>query len=98
MTRDEFDQISDKEYLKFHRITPDKRLSSYPDLCALLYLEKHLGSSVNNQDIIAGSEHDIAFIGFDEEKLTKLIPEDAVYLSRCGVHWSSEFEGLCLFT
>jgi hypothetical protein len=94
MTKEEFDAISDDEYLKFSRIPINQRLSTYPDICALLYLEKLLGGSKKGEDMIAGASHDIVCLCIPPESLTK---EDAIYLNRCGVHWNSETECLAMF-
>ena len=101
MTKKEFDEITDAEFLKFENIPENERLNIYPDLCALIYLARLSQSQLlhlepkRTCDMIVGAEHDIMFIGFPGENLTTA---DAIYIARCGVHWSSECDCLALFT
>lgn len=94
MNKQEFTKIMDTEFLKFERIPEADRLSSHPDLCGLIYLEKHFGPSVENYDILVGAEHDIVWVDCTIEELSH---QDVTYLARCGFHYNSEYGSLAMF-
>lgn len=84
---------NDDEYGKFERIgdPPSRR----PDLCAFLLLDRLVPKA---DDVIGGADHDIIFLDVEAEELAKVATEeDIVYLTRCGVFLSSEFDCLCMF-
>jgi len=96
MTREEFTKINDEEYLKFERIPLNARPSSYPEICALLYLENLLGpKGQGRQHILCGAMHEVVLLaGSDLELFTS---KDVIYLSRCGVHWCDDTNGLAIY-
>ena len=97
MDRDLWDKLSDEEYMNFTKIPPQDKPSSYPDICAMLYLEQKYGASPNGQDMVSNAQHDIFWLNIDDDKVEKEMTEDdVVYLSRCGVHWDEY--GLAMFT
>ena len=84
----------DKDYVEFKKIKnpPSKR----PDLCAFLLLDKLVPGG---SDIVTQSGHDEFFLEIDVETLAERATEDDVlYLVRCGVRYSSEFDCLSMFT
>ena len=94
MDYEKWEKLTDGEFLKFDRIPDTDKYSRHPDLCAMMYLE-NIGAT-DEGDMIAGAEHDIAFLAASCDNLTD---DDAIYLARCGVHWDSEFDsGLAFFT
>ena len=92
MEVEKWESISEKEYLEFDRIPKEERYSAHPDLCALIYLEKH--GKLKKGDAITASGYDIAYIGCEIDDISE---KDALYLIRCGVH-VDEQDGLALFT
>jgi hypothetical protein len=86
---------NDDEFLKFDRISPERRLSARPDLCAFLLLE-HLVPGTRN--IIGGAEHDEIYLSADLEALLAAATEDdIVTLVRCGVRADEDNDALCMF-
>lgn len=86
-----FEQHND-EFLKFDSIPEDQRRHVRPDLCAFIYLHEKLGGE---HDVVGGAEHDEIILSFDG--LDRLSVEDVIYISRCGVRYSEEYESLCMF-
>lgn len=85
---------AENEFLKFERI--EKPLHPRPDLCAFLRLHELV--PVEGRDMISAAEHDEFFIDVDCEDLAKVATqEDVVFLHRCGVRYSTEFDCLAMF-
>jgi hypothetical protein len=82
------------EFLKFDRIPPGERRNRRPDLCAMIYLDEKLGG---DRDVVTGADHDVIYLCWDWEEAEKLTAEDVIYVLRCGVHHSTEFECMALF-
>jgi len=96
MSNEEYDKIQDEEYLMFDRIPDAMKLSWYPDLCGMLYIEqKHPAKKGSHCGMLSGSAHDIAWLGCGIDDLTE---DDAIYLCRCGIHLDTENGGLAIFT
>jgi len=91
-TSEQFHKYED-EFLKFERIPLAKRLHLRPDICAMLYISNLFPEAIGI-DIIIFAEHEIFGVPIPD----KLTDEDVIYLSRCGVHYSTEFECLAFFT
>lgn len=89
MTVDEMIALREKhddEFLEFKKVK-DRR-SNRPDLHALLLLDS---LCPGDKDAISASEHDVAYLSFDVEKVAAAITEDQVVeLMRCGVHIGDE--------
>lgn len=95
----------DEQFLKFDKIAVKR--APYADLHAMLLLaelfppgepgkESAFGGYGN--DILSAAEHDIVFLRFDPEKINQhLKDEHIIELIRCGVHYSSEGDGLAFF-
>jgi|SRR3989344_431484 len=83
------------DYMGFDRV--EDKLSSRPDLCAFLLLDKLLPN--DGRDMVCAADHGMIFLGIDCEKLTKLATEeDILMLIRCGVHYDSDTDSLSMFT
>lgn len=90
--KDTFAELDD-EYMEFKRI--ENPLSSRPDLCAFILLDK---LCPGNNDIISASEHDEFYLSIDVEELAKVATkEDILTLNRCGVRYDSGYDCLCMF-
>lgn len=82
-----------EEFLKFETITNPRH--KRPDLCAFLMLDDLLPG---DRDMVSSAEHDEIFLGVDCEKLAEIITEDQIRdLVRCGVRYSEEYDGICMF-
>ena len=90
-----FEKYSDDgdEFLKFDRV--ENPLSTRPDLCAFLLLDKLL--PLSNRDMISDASHDQIYLEVDCEELAKVATEeDIITLIRCGVILSEDY--LYMFT
>ena len=88
-----FKIYEDEEYIKFDRINnpPSKR----PDICAFLLLDR---LCPGKRDMVAAAEHDEIFLDVSPEELSNVASEeDILYLTRCGVRYNEEVEGLAMF-
>ena len=94
MTYEEYDKITDNEHLEFERIPVSERLSLYRDLCGLLYLTKLREKTEMMNDVISGAGHDVVYLYGPTDELTS---EQAIYLSRCGIIWTDEYDSLEMF-
>lgn len=89
-------KYDDKESLKFERIPKQTRLSNRPDLHAFLLLDKLVPGET---DMVSNATHDEIFLEVSPEDLAKVVSEEQVVeLIRCGVHYSSEYDCLVMFT
>lgn len=83
----------DSEFLNFKAV--QARRSNRPDLHAFSLLDALVP---DERDIIGGADHDIVYIDVNVEKLAEVITLDQIIeLKRCGVHWSSDGDGLAMF-
>jgi hypothetical protein len=88
------------EFLKFERIENPRHPA--PDICAFLMLHD-LAPAIGRGsgkpvDIVAAAEHDEIYLATDCEALAKVAtPEIVRDLHRCGVRYSTEYDGLCMF-
>lgn len=81
------------EFLKFERVANKK--SSRPDLHAFILLNELVPGS---RDIVSAAEHDEIYLEISPDELAKVATEqDIIDLHRCGVRYSSELDGLCMF-
>jgi len=88
-----FDDLEQHDFLKFDKI--ENPPSGRPDICAFLLLDKLVPGK---SDIVAGAEHDVIFLDVTLAELEVVATkEDIIYLSRCGVFASDEYDGLCMF-
>lgn len=84
----------DDDYLKFGRV--ENKLSSRPDLCAFMLLDKLLPNAI--LDMISAAEHDEIFLEVDCDKLAEVATEeDILTLIRCGVRYDDDLDGLAMF-
>lgn len=84
----------DDEQNRFHLI--ENKLSTHPDLCGFLYLEKLCPG--HDEDLIAAAEHDQIYLSTDCDELSKVATEDDVlYLCRCGIFYDDDQECLSMF-
>ena len=84
---------ANSEHCKFERI--ENPLSKRKDLCAFLKLDQLLPG---DYPILACSEHDEIFLNISCDELAPIATkEDIIYLSRCGVRYSSRYDSLCMF-
>lgn len=83
----------DDEYLKFERIPIEDRLHENKQLCGLLYVYK-LMEDPTKFSLEAG--HDVIWV-CHPDWIRELTDEDAIYLQRCGIHYSSEYDCLSMF-
>jgi len=82
------------EYIKFDRVI--NPLSSRPDLCAFILLDKLVPQPTH--DIIGSAEHDEIFLDVDCDKLAIVATEaDIITLIRCGVRYDHEYDSLAMF-
>ena len=83
------------DHLRFKDVT--EKLSSRPDLCAFLILERLIPNETG--DIISASEHDEIYIDVDVKKLEKVATEEDIRnLVACGVMYDEENDSLSMFT
>ena len=88
-----FERHSETDYIKFDRVK--NPLSSRPDLCAFLFLEKLV---LGTGDIVACSEHDEIWLNVDVDELARLATEeDILTLVRCGVRYDSSVRSLVMY-
>jgi len=74
-----------------------ERLSTRPDLCAFLILERLFPNRA--VDIVAAAEHDEFYIGVNPEELASVATEEDIRnLIRCGVLYDVRNDGLSMFT
>ena len=90
MNFQEYNELTKDEYLRFERILESERLSKYRDVCGFMYLAQIIDGAV-----IAGAEHDLIYFSGDPETFTE---DQAIYLSRCGIHFSEKYDSLIMFT
>ena len=84
----------DDDYLKFDRV--EKKFSQRPDLCAFILLDKLLPNAA--LDMISAAEHDEIFLEVDCDKLAEVATEeDILMLTRCGVRYDDDLDGLAMF-
>lgn len=87
-----FKKLGD-EFLEFDRI--ENKLHQRPDICAFIYLDK---LQPKTRDMISAAEHDGIYLDTDCEKLSETITEDdVIYLLRCGVRYSSDYDCLEMY-
>lgn len=85
----------DDEFLKFKNIPAERRLSTRPDLCAFLLLDKLVSG---NSDIVAAAEHDEIFLETSAEDVFLVATEDDIItLIRCGVRYDKENDSFAMF-
>jgi hypothetical protein len=86
----------ESEFLKFHNVIGQRRLSERPDLCAFLLLNQLCPGSA---DIVGDAQHDIIHLSADPDKLMATAsPDDILTLVRCGVIFDTETDSLAMFT
>ena len=84
------------DFLLFNRIPEIERPCSSPDLCAWLLLDKKFPDE-KNRDMVSAAEHDEIWLRITSEQVTQLSDMEVLYLTRCGVRYDGEFEGLCMY-
>lgn len=101
MTTDELyemfggDDDCSEDFLKFDRVTGERRLANRPDLCAFLLLDRLVPGT---HDMVSSAEHDQIWLDVDVEKLAAVItPDDVATLQRCGVFLAVDVESLSMF-
>lgn len=82
---------ADDAHCKFERIPDADRLHSSRRLCGYL---KVAGLMKNPERFDVHAEHDTLYL-VDADDLKELSEADVLYLSRCGVSYSDEFD--CLY-
>lgn len=95
-----FDKFND-DHSRFERIPPEERRHPRPDICAMIYLHERFGGQMNEDgtclDAICFAKDDEIWFGWESKDLFGFTEEDALYLTRCGVHYDSATGGLSLF-
>jgi len=82
------------EYNKFEHIPAEEKLAENNDICAMLFLYNHLK---DKKKFDISPAHDIIYLpGVDD--LVELIEEDVLYLTRCGVHYESDYDCFAINT
>lgn len=90
---EEFEKVS-PAYGAFDQIKNPP--SMRPDLCAFILLDKIVPGT---GDMITASEHDEFFLCTDCEALAQIATaQDILYLTRCGVIYSEEYDCLSMFS
>lgn len=101
MEKEEFIEIFEKnhdEYLKFEKISEDDKPYRSPDLCAFHIIYKFLKEEYKQRDIIDAAEHDEIYLAnFYDLDLTNMTKDVIIYLIRCGVRYSKDFDSFCMF-
>ena len=88
-----FEKHSD-QFLKFENVR--NKLHRRPDLNAFLLLDKLVPEE---GDIVTNASHDEIYLGTDVDKLLAVASsDDLLDLHRCGVLYSSDYDGLYMFT
>lgn len=102
MTKDEMAEIfaHDDQIYAFRDLVENKR-SNRADLHAILLLDS-LDPGPNRHgyfvNVLAAAEHDEVYFCFDEDKVAEAItPEQVVELRRCGIRYSNDGMGFCMF-
>jgi hypothetical protein len=91
-----FEKFED-EFLKFERVPAERRVSTRPDLCAFMLLDR-LVPSDRARDILVSAEHDEVWLDVDLDALAGAASEDDILtLVRCGVRLDSDVESLAMF-
>lgn len=88
-----FDKF-DSESHKFERIPEAERLHPNQRLCVFMKVAS-LMSDPEKFEVFA--EHDIIGMPNDDEFKSPITDDDILYLVRCGVRWSTEFDCLAMF-
>ena len=84
----------DAEYLNFDRV--ENKLHSRPDICAFLLLDKLQPS--DGRDMVCAAVYDEIFLDADCDKMAEVATEeDILTLTRCGVRYDTETNGLAMF-
>lgn len=87
-----FDKV-DGEYLKFEHISEKDRLHPDPTLCGYLYIFNRL----ENKKFEMSAEHDIVYLACPDDFEWGFNEDDALYLTRCGIHYNEDFDCLADF-
>jgi hypothetical protein len=94
------------EFLKFENIAETDRRHECPDLCAWIYLCEKLGvprygprsgAPGKAKDVVGGAEHDEIMLAWERDDLERLTKDDVIYIHRCGVRYSEQYDSLCMF-
>ena len=96
MTHDEirewFENESDDHFLKDEDIVlwhPNRTISAFMRTASLL---------ANPADMEFYADHDVIYIANIDDLVEASVTEDAlVYLSKCGVHYDTDTDGLAIF-
>lgn len=95
MTPEQYDRISEEEFLQFGRIPEERRLSNRADLHAFLLLDQLVPGT---GDMVSAAEHDEFFLDVSPDELAKVATEEQITdLIRCGVRYHMEFDCLAMF-
>lgn len=82
------------EYLKFDRV--QHKLSSRPDIHVMIRLNELFPG---DSDMVTCAAHDVFFLDVDGQKFAEVAtPELIIEMSRCGVHWDTDYDCLAMFT
>ena len=97
LTIDLIKEIFDKhdgEYLEFDCV--QNKRSNRPDLHAFMLLDSIFPES--SEDMVCGATDDKIWLDCEIEQLEACLTEELIIeLTRCGVHYDNENEGLCMF-
>ena len=83
----------DDQFLKFDLISEADRLHPSRRLCGLLKIAELMREP---ESFGFSSEHDVVYLA-NADDLREITPDEAVYLSRCGVHYEDDVECLAMF-
>ena len=90
-----FEDMDGAEFLKFSRIPESDRLHPSMEVCGILKIASLL-TDPSKCDMSA--EHDVLYLPNAAEFVATMTIDDAIYLSRCGIMWESQFDCFYMFT
>ena len=89
--------LCDENYLKFEEIPDNEKLHPNSFICACMYIyNRTRADKITIFEIAA--EHDIVYLADIDDFSPEFNKEDALYLSRCGIHYDLETDSLANFT
>lgn len=93
-----FEQLDEdlSKWHKFEEIAEKDRLHPSRFLCGYLKLASLLKEGAQSFDV-GGADHDIIYLCHEDDIREDVTAEDILYLRRCGIHYSTEFDCLADF-
>lgn len=84
------------DFIRFERIPESERLFSSADLCAFALLDKKFPAE-RGIDMVSAAEHDQIWLRIERHQIAQLSDDEILYLTRCGVMYEEDTEGLSMF-